>query len=131
MRHTLSVLTVTGFALLGVSMAQAADVTGKWQAEFQSPVGPQRYTFDLNVAGEKLTGKAAFERMGQTGEVELLEGKLRGSDIFFVEMLRTPAQHLRVVYAGKIVGDEMKLTRKVGDLGQQELVAKRVKGPAH
>jgi hypothetical protein len=108
--------------------AWAGDVNGKWQTEFDSPVGVQKYTFDLKVAGEKLTGKASFERMGQKGVADLLEGKLMGSDISFVEMVDAMGQKLRVVYSGKLAGDEMKLTRKVGDgMGQQELVVKRAK----
>ncbi len=65
--------------------ALAADVTGQWKAEFDTPVGVQKYTFDLKVDGEKLTGKAAFERMGQTGEAELKEGKVSGDTVSFVE----------------------------------------------
>jgi hypothetical protein len=119
---------VLALALVCGSTARAADVDGKWETEFQSPVGPQKYTFDLQAAGEKLTGKATFERMGQKGMADLLEGKLMGSDISFVEMVDAMGQKLRVVYTGKVAGDEMKLTRKVGDnMGQQELVLKRVK----
>jgi len=34
---------------------------------------------------------------------------------------------IRIEYSGKINGDEMKLTRKVGEFATEELVAKRVK----
>ena len=38
--------------------AQAADVTGKWTAQFDTPIGMQNYTYELKAEGEKLTGKA-------------------------------------------------------------------------
>jgi len=34
---------------------------------------------------------------------------------------------IRIEYSGKIVGDELRLTRKVGEFAVEELVAKRVK----
>jgi hypothetical protein len=33
----------------------------------------------------------------------------------------------RIEYTGQLAGDEIKLTRKVGDFATEELVAKRVK----
>ena len=42
-------------------------------------------------------------------------------------MLDFQGQQLRIEYKGKIAGDEMKLTRQVGDVGTEELVAKRAK----
>ncbi len=119
-------------ALAFVALAQAlpafaADVTGKWKAEFESPVGVQKYTYDLKVVGETLTGTASFERMGETGKVELKEGKVKGDEITFVEMLNMQGNELRIEYKGKLVGDEIKMIRTVGDFGTEEFVAKRVK----
>ena len=34
---------------------------------------------------------------------------------------------LRIEYTGKVSGDEIKLHRKVGDIAEEDLVAKRVK----
>ena len=107
--------------------ALAADVTGKWKAEFDSPIGLQKYTFDLKVDGEKLTGTASFERMGETGQAELKEGKIKGEEISFVEILDFQGNQIRIDYTCKLVGDEIKMVRKVGDFGTEELVAKRVK----
>ena len=108
--------------------ALAADLTGKWTAEFTTPVGgPQKYTFEFKVDGEKLTGKAHFERMGQKGEAELLEGKVAGDDISFIENLDTGGDVLRISYKGKISGDEIKFSRQVGDFSTVEFTAKRVK----
>jgi hypothetical protein len=121
----LSALAVGIF--LGTLPAHAADVTGKWTAEFDTQVGPQRYTFELKVEGEKLTGKAFFERMGQKGEAVLTEGKVVGDQISFVEPMDFQGNSVRIEYKGTVKGDEIAFTRNVGDFASEQLVAKRVK----
>ncbi len=107
--------------------ARAADVSGKWSAEFDTQVGVQKYTFDLKVAGDALTGTAAFERMGEKGQAELKEGKVAGDKISFVETFDVQGNPMRIEYTGQVAGDEIKFTRKVGDFATEEFVAKRVK----
>jgi hypothetical protein len=105
----------------------ALDLSGEWKAEFETQVGVQKYTFTFKVEGDKLTGKAAFERMEQKGEVELLEGKVSGDDISFVEKLSFDGNEIRIEYKGKLKGDEISFTRQVGEFATEQLVAKRVK----
>jgi hypothetical protein len=107
--------------------ALAADVTGKWTTEFDSQVGKQKYTFDLKVDGEKVTGKAHYERMGQAGDADLQEGKLVGDKISFVETFDAMGQSVRIEYTGTVKGDEIAFTRKVGDFATEQIVAHRVK----
>ena len=121
------VAAVAGVVMMGALAALAADVTGKWTAEFDTQVGPQKYVFELKADGGKVTGKAAFERMGQKGEAELKDGKLAGDDISFVEMVDFQGQALAITYTGKVAGDEIKFTRTVGDFAKEEFVARRVK----
>jgi hypothetical protein len=52
---------------------------------------------------------------------------VKGDELSFVEMLNFQEQLLRIEYNGKVSGDEIKLTRKVGDVATEQLVAKRVK----
>ncbi len=113
--------------VLGASPSLAADVAGKWTAEFDTQVGLQKYIYDLKVEGEKVTGKASFERMGQKGEVDLLEGKLVGDTISFVEMLDFQGSSIRITYTGTVKGDEIALTRQVGDFATEQIVARRAK----
>lgn len=115
------------FVLAASTGVLAADVTGRWTTEFDSPVGVQKYTYDLKANGETLTGTAAFERMGEKGTVELKEGKVQGDKVTFVEMLDFQGNSIRIEYTGTIAGDEIKFSRKVGDFGTEEFVAKRVK----
>jgi hypothetical protein len=127
MRLNGRVALAVGFASLCALPLQAADATGKWKAEFDTQVGPQKYVYDLKVEGGKVTGKASFERMGQKGEVDLKDGKVTGDDISFVEKLDFQGNEISITYTGKIAGDEIKFNRKVGDFASEDFVAKRVK----
>ena len=110
-------------ACLGVAVAHGADdITGKWTATFDTPIGQMTYTYDFVAKDGKLTGKI---QSSMFGESEVHEGKVDGEKVTFVELLDNS---VRVEYTGKIVSaDEIALSRKVGDFGTEELTAKRVK----
>jgi hypothetical protein len=109
--------------LMALVPAFGADVTGKWTATFETQIGTQNYTYEFKVDGGKLTGTAK----SANGETPITEGAVTGDDITFVENLNYQGQALRVVYKGKISGDEIKFTRNVADLANEDLVAKRAK----
>lgn len=103
----------------------AADVTGTWKADFDTPRGLQKYAFTLKQDGATVTGKLSAELDGQKREADVKEGKVDGDSITFVELLALQDNELRIVYTGKVAPDEIKFTRKVGDFGSTEAVAKR------
>jgi opacity protein-like surface antigen len=103
----------------------AADVTGTWTASFDTQVGVQKYTYTFKADGNKLTGKAKSELTGT--ETEIVEGTVNGDEISFVENLNFQDMPLRIVYKGKMAGDDLKLTRTILDMFTEEAVAKRVK----
>jgi hypothetical protein len=111
---------VSAFACVS---AFAADFNGKWKAQFDTQWGVQNYTYNFQVDGTKLTGKA----VNDLGETNITEGKIDGDNISFVETLSFNGMEIRIAYSGKIAGDEIKFTRHVGEFATQELVAKRVK----
>ncbi len=119
-------MTLAAFALAVSGPARAADLAGKWHAEFDTQIGVQKYTYEFKVDGDKITGKAAYERENGKGEVQLKDVKLSGDEVSFTEPLQFDDQEISITYSGKIAGDEMKLTRQVGDFATEELVAKHV-----
>ena len=121
-RNLIVLITLAAMA----DVAYAADVAGKWKSEFTSPIGQLKYIYDLKADGDKLTGKAIRELEGQKTETEIKEGKVSGSEVSFVELLKFDDQDIRIENKGKLDGDEIKFTRKVGDLATMEIVAKRV-----
>lgn len=118
----LAVLIVAGMACLF-----AADITGKWTAEFDSQVGAQKYVFEFKMEGTKLTGMAISNIGGTEAKTPITEGTVNGDAIAFVENLNYTGMELRIAYKGKISGDEIKLSRMVGEQEGETFVAKRAK----
>ncbi|HEY4248870.1 MAG TPA: hypothetical protein VGM64_18750 [Lacunisphaera sp.] len=111
----------------GVVLSSAAELAGKWKADFDSQIGPQKYAYEFKVDAGKYTGKASYDHSMGKGDSVLGEIKLAGDNVSFVEKLNINDMDLTVTYTGKISGDEMKLTRVVGDFATEQIVAKRVR----
>jgi hypothetical protein len=105
----------------------AADITGKWTAEFDSQVGPQKYFFEFKAEGAKLTGMAISNIGGAEAKTPITEGTINGDDIAFVENLNYQGMELRIAYKGKVAGDSINLSRMVGEQEGEKFVAKRAK----
>jgi enterochelin esterase-like enzyme len=120
------------FALAALPFAVlAADVTGTWKTEFDSPIGLQTYTFTFKQDGTNLTGKADAEINDQKHEADLNEGKVVGDAISFVEMLSFQDNEIRITYTGTLStnANEIKFNREVGEFANEELVARREPAP--
>jgi FKBP-type peptidyl-prolyl cis-trans isomerase 2 len=124
------IILATLATLSALGTLHPADITGKWKSEFETQIGQLKYTYELKADGTKLAGKAIRTLEGQTTETEVKEGKVSGTDVSFVEMLKFQDQEIRIDYTGKLAGDEIKFTRKVGDFATTEIVAKREKEAA-
>jgi enterochelin esterase-like enzyme len=111
-------------------VSAAADLSGTWKADFNTQRGLQKYTFTLKQDGTSVTGRANVELDGQNREAALQEGKLDGNDLSFVELLKIQDNDVRVLFTGKISGDDIKFTRQVGDFGSSEATATRAGGAA-
>jgi hypothetical protein len=126
-----TLLRTSAFALISAfSVVHAAELAGHWTSEFESQIGPQKYTYDFKTEGDKTTGKATYDHSMGKGEAVLSEIKLSGEDVSFAETVDLQGTPLAITYTGKLSGDEMKLTRQVGDFGSEEIVAKRVPAAA-
>jgi len=113
--------------LLCLIPALAADISGKWTTTIKTAIGAMNYTFDFKAEGEKLTGKAVMSMGGESSESVLSEGSVKGDEISFVETLKVQGQELRCEYKGRISGDEIRGSRRVGSYGTEEFVASRAK----
>jgi hypothetical protein len=122
-----SFVAFASLMLLTVAVAVAQDASGTWSSEFESQIGQQKYTFTFNVKGDKLTGKAVADVKGEKRETEIQNGKVKGDAISFEEPLKFMDMEIKIEYSGKIKGDEIKLTRKVGDIASYEITLKRAK----
>lgn len=108
--------------LLAVS-SFAADISGKWAAEMQGPQGTMTTTFTFKAEGEKLTGTVS----GRGGDTAITDGVIKGDEVSFNVTRTMNGNEMKMAYKGKVAGDEIKMTRTVGERPPQEFTAKRVK----
>jgi hypothetical protein len=118
-RVAVLMILVAGLAV----SAFAGPIDRQWTATFDTQIGEQHYTYTFKADGEKLTGTAKNDR----GSTEITAGTIKGDAVSFTENLDFNGNPLVITYTGKISGDEIKFTRKVGDFATEEVVAKRVK----
>ena len=88
MKTFLTLISISSW-LLAASALHAAEVAGTWKAEFDTQIGPQKYTYSLKQDGEKVTGKANSDIGGEKREIELKDGKLKGDELTFFETFDT------------------------------------------
>jgi hypothetical protein len=126
MKRKLSMLAAA--LVVAVVSMQAADVTGKWTAQVPGRGGQTRETtFTFKVDGEKLTGTMT----GMQGDVEIKDGVVKGDDIAFSTVFNGPNGEVKLLFKGRVAGEEIKFTRqREGGDQTQELTATRAKASA-
>jgi hypothetical protein len=118
-------LGIALFLLFGVARVFAADISGTWKASFETQIGQQNYTYQFVVKGTTLTGKIQSESGGTS---DVLQGKVDGDKVSFVEVFKYDGNEIQITYTGQVTSDdEIKFTRQVAEFATEELVAKRVK----
>ena len=125
MKYRMVVLTAV-LVLASISLAWAADLNGKWVAQVPGRNGQTReQTFNFKVEGGKLTGTVS----GMQGDNPISDGVVKGDDISFTVMANFQGNSVKLLYKGKVSGDEIKLTRKIEGMDRppSEFTAKRVK----
>src|SRR5690606_41201874 len=78
--------------------ASAAELVGKWTAEFDSPIGVQKYVYEFTKSGDALAGQASYDHSMGQGTVELSDVKVDGDKVAFVERLSVNGMDLTVTY---------------------------------
>jgi hypothetical protein len=104
--------------LLVLASAWAADVTGKWTATIPGAQGQGDSTVTLvfKADGNKLTG--TLDNTQMPGEIAISEGKINGDDISFAIMRKMGETEMKIVWKGKISGNEIKFVRETqGGMG--------------
>jgi hypothetical protein len=124
MKYRFVALLAACIVLSGISIAYAADPTGKWVAQVPGRQGQTReVTITLKAEGEKLTGTVS----GRQSDNPISDGQIKGDDVSFTVTQNFQGNEVKVSYKGKISGDEIKFTRTTGDRPPVEFTAKRAK----
>jgi hypothetical protein len=117
--------------LVLLASASAASVDGKWTAK----AGDVDITLTFKVEGSTLTGTVDNPQVGST---DIKGGKIEGDAISFYVVRKMNDTDLKIVWKGKIAGDEIKFSREAegagggmgapgGGGGAMDIIAKRVK----
>jgi hypothetical protein len=107
--------------LLLLPCAGAADLSGKWKGDLKGPDGnAMEINFDFKVDGDKLTGTVT----NTYGEEQITDGVMKGDDISFV--ILAGGGQFKIVYKGTVDGEDIKFHVIIGDMGEGDMVAKRV-----
>jgi hypothetical protein len=115
MKLLLASILLAAFA----SSAFALDMNGKWKGTMTTPNGDLEVTMVFKVDGEKLTGT-----VGNTyGEEQITEGVVKGDDVSFIVL--AGGGQFKIVYKGKVTGEDIKFKVTVGDFGDSDMTAKR------
>jgi hypothetical protein len=114
----------------------AANVAGKWTAQAQG----SDITLIFKVDGTTLTG--TLENSQMPGAIDIKDGKIDGDDISFNVVRKINDADMKIVWKGKVAGDEIKFKRETagggmggpgaggpggGGAAAEEIVAKRAK----
>jgi hypothetical protein len=117
------ITSVILFLLLAAVAVFAADVNGKWVAQVPGRGGETREaTFTFKADGNQLTGSVTTPR----GDVPISDGKVEGDDISFAQVMEFNGNQVKLLYKGKVAGNEIKFTRqREGGERVAEFTAKR------
>jgi hypothetical protein len=104
------------------ALAQSpADAAGEWAVSFTTPSGPNDdFTMYLSQTGTRLSGRL----VSQSGEFPLT-GTLDGNQFKIAWSFPEGGQMVDITFTGKIDGDHMTGTAKLGNLGEGQLEADR------
>jgi hypothetical protein len=105
------------------AVASAADITGNWKADLQTPQGTVQVAYAFKQSGETLTGTWQAAR---SPTIQISDGKVTGDKISFV--VKMEEHGMMFAHEGTINGDEIQLTMKPsGEFPGATLTAKRDK----
>jgi hypothetical protein len=105
--------------LLTPAFAQA-DMSGEWDISFNSPQGPQEFTMYVQQQGPRLTGRLTSEY----GEFPL-RGSMDGNTFTINWSMPDGGRELDITFNGKVEGDMMTGTAKLGNRGTGQLSGTR------
>lgn len=98
-------------------------VDGTYDTEMTTPMGKQTGTLTLKSSGNVLSGSLASSR----GTVNFDGGKVDGNNVAFSVNIAGPMGPMKLDYSGKVEGDNISGTVKLGQFGNAPFTGKRTK----
>jgi len=101
-------------------VAQQPNVAGLWRVEFVTPLGQVGVNMTINQSGVRLTGHVTDE----FGEYEI-NGRIADTQVTVVWSVPEDGKMLEITMKGKLEGNVITGTAKLGDVGEGPLSARR------
>ena len=116
-------ICVALFALAaGIAAAADADMAGGWVVEFSLPWGGSAsYPMWVNQDGPKLSGRVTFPGVAEYQ----IKGTIKEDRFSIVWQTVVDGEFLDVIFTGRVSGDEINGTAKIGMYLERELYARR------
>jgi len=112
------------FIMVLAVVASAADITGNWKADLETPQGKVQVSYTFKQTGEALTGTW---QAAKSPTVDITDGKVKGDKVSFVVKLG-PNGELTFAHEGTLKGDEIQFEMKPsGEFPGSRVVAKKDK----
>ena len=90
-----------------------SDMAGEWMVTFATPRGPQEFTMYVIQEGPRLSGRL----INEAGEFPL-RGRMDGSEFTITWQFPDGGQLVDITFAGKVEGDSLTGTAKLGNTGR-------------
>ena len=100
--------------------AQESSVAGVWRVEFVTPLGQAGVNMTINQSGARLTGHVTDE----FGEYEIA-GRVADGQVTVIWSVPEDGKMLEITMKGKLEGNVITGTAKLGDVGEGPLSARR------
>lgn len=114
-------LIVALFALSGTTLRAEVDIAGEWNVTFTGPTGPADYTMFATQEGNRIRGRFT----SASGEFPL-RGTITGDTFEITWELPDSGRMLQIVFTGKVEGDTMTATARIGKGGEGPVHGERV-----
>jgi len=121
--HRIAAALSASIVLSAAPIAQQkepANAAGLWRVEFVTPLGQVGVNMTINQSGTKLTGHVTDEY----GEWEI-DGRIVDGQVTVVWSVPEDGKLLEITMKGKLEGNVITGTAKLGDVGEGPLSARR------
>jgi hypothetical protein len=115
-----------GVLVVSASVLAQRSVAGMWRVEFVTPLGQTGVNMTINQSGTRLTGQVTDEY----GEYPI-EGRLTDDVVTVVWSVPEDGKMLEITMKGKIEGNVITGTAKLGNVGEGPLTARRTGDAGH
>ena len=117
---TARLAALLALTVMAASVLAQQSAAGLWRVEFVTPQGQVGVNMTINQSGTKLTGRVTDEY----GEWPI-EGKLTEGQVTVVWSVPEDGKMMEITMKGKLEGNLITGTAKLGDVGEGPLSARR------